>query len=79
MAIDWTKDVRSLSESDIAGLSADEKKILGRLCASEPIYCTHDLDPLGVPMEYAGNGSKQVSCVRPGSVVVALLKGWTKS
>jgi hypothetical protein len=76
MAISWTADARSLTAEDVAGLTAAEQKILGRLVVSEPVYTTHDLDPTGVLMTYDGNGAQQRAKVPPGSVAIALLKGW---
>lgn len=78
MALDWSKDVRSLQESDLSGLTADEKKILGRLCASEPIYITPASDATGTAMAFSGNGSVQHAYVAAGSVVIAALRGWVK-
>jgi hypothetical protein len=45
VALDWTKDIDSLAEGDLSGLSADELRILGRLAESSPIYIARALDP----------------------------------
>ncbi len=79
MAIDFSKDIRSLTESDLAGLTADELKLLGRLCVSEPIRGTSPFDPDGVEMSYSGNGATQRCRVHPDDVAVATLKGWVRA
>lgn len=75
MAIDFTKDVSSLVEGDLAGLSADELKILGRLAASSPIRIVEAGG--GTLMTHAGNGTRAAD-VHNSDVAIALLKGWAK-
>lgn len=79
MAIDWTKDVSTLTASDVEALTADERKILARLTLHAPIYGASPFDPTGVEMTLSGNGATQRARVAAGSVATALLRGWIKA